>query len=247
MNNIQVQDHQGVRIICFNRPEKRNALNLDMYKRVTEYLIEGEADNGIRAFMFYGNNQCFTSGNDISDFLANGNLGPTHPTVRFLYCLLELKKPIVAAVSGCAVGIGTTLLLHCDLVYADDTASFQLPFVNLALVPEAGASLLLPELIGYQKAAELLLLGDSFSAQTAKQLNMINGIVANEELYQFALSRAIRLAAQPPEALQATRQLMRPHKSRVQHQMHQELEQFGERLQSKEARALFASFLNKKK
>ncbi|MGL4476224.1 MAG: enoyl-CoA hydratase-related protein [Shewanella sp.] len=246
MNNIQVQDHQGVRIICFNRPEKRNALNLDMYKRVTEYLIEGEADNGIRAFMFCGKNQCFTSGNDIADFLNNGDLGPTHPAVRFLYCLLELKKPVVAAVSGSAVGIGTTLLLHCDLVYADDSAVFQLPFVNLALVPEAGATLLLPKLIGYQKAAELLLLGESFSAETAKQLNMINDIVEASQLYEFALAKAVRLAQQSPQSLQATRQLMRPHKSRVQHQMHQELEQFSACLHSEEARTKLIKFIQKK-
>ncbi|MGL4900792.1 MAG: enoyl-CoA hydratase-related protein, partial [Shewanella sp.] len=148
MSHIQVQDDQGVRIISFNRPEKRNALDLNMYKLLTEYLIAGEADNDIRAFMLHGQHNCFTSGNDVADFLKNSELDQNHPTVRFLFCLLELKKPLVAAVSGAAVGIGTTLLLHCDLVYADSSAKFQLPFVNLALVPEAGASLLLPELVG---------------------------------------------------------------------------------------------------
>ena len=245
MSNIQVQDVQGVRVIRLNRPDKRNALDLDMYKQLTEYLIEGEADNDIRAFMLRGDNNCFTSGNDVADFLKNSDLGPNHPAVRFLFCLLELKKPMVAAVAGSAVGIGTTVLLHCDLVYADHTAKFQLPFVNLALVPEAGASLLLPELIGYQKAAELLLLGEPFDAATAHSLNMINAIIPSDELFEHALNQAQKLAAQPPQALQMTRQLMRPHKSRVQHQMHQELEQFGVRLRSDEAKAKFQAFLKK--
>ena len=239
MSHIQVQDDQGVRIISFNRPDKRNALDLNMYKQLTEYLIEGEADNDIRAFMLHGQDNCFTSGNDVADFLKNSDLGPNHPAVRFLFCLLEL------AVSGAAVGIGTTVLLHCDLVYADNTAKFQLPFVNLALVPEAGASLLLPELVGYQKAAELLLLGESFNAETAHRLNMINEIVAHEDLLSYALSQAKKLANQPPQALQITRQLMRPHKNRVQHQMHQELEQFSARLKSDEAKSRFQAFLKK--
>lgn len=245
MSNILVQDDQGVRIIRFNRPEKRHALDLEMYTQLTEYLIEGETDNDIRAFMLQGDKNCFTSGNDVADFLKNSDLGPNHPAVRFLFCLLELKKPLVAAVAGSAVGIGTTVLLHCDLVYADKTAKFQLPFVNLALVPEAGASLLLPELVGYQKAAELLLLAEPFDVVTAERLNLVNRIVDSEHLFEFALSQAKKLAAQPPEALQATRQLMRPHKSRVQHQMYQELEQFGVRLRSDEAKEKFQAFLKK--
>ncbi|MGL4446877.1 enoyl-CoA hydratase-related protein [Shewanella sp.] len=245
MSHIQVQDDQGVRIISFNRPEKRNALDLNMYKLLTEYLIAGEADNDIRAFMLHGQHNCFTSGNDVADFLKNSELDQNHPTVRFLFCLLELKKPLVAAVSGAAVGIGTTLLLHCDLVYADSSAKFQLPFVNLALVPEAGASLLLPELVGYQKAAELLLLGESFDAKTAYKLNMINDIIEQDALLSYALGQAKKLAAQPPQALQITRQLMRPHKNRVQHQMHKELEQFSARLKSAEAQSRFQAFLQK--
>ncbi|MGI2900036.1 enoyl-CoA hydratase [Shewanella algae] len=245
MSTIQVQDEQGVRIIRFNRPDKRNALDLDMYKQLKEYLIQGEADNEIRAFLLTGSENCFTSGNDVADFLKQPDLGPNHPAVRFLFCLLELKKPLVAAVSGAAVGIGTTLLLHCDLVYADNTAQFRLPFIDLALVPEAGSSLLLPELVGYQKASELLLLGESFDAETALDLKLINRMLSPVELFPYALEKAKALASKPPQALQLTRQLMRPHKSRVQHQMHQELELFGQRLQSDEAKAVFRQFLNK--
>ncbi|QYJ74808.1 MULTISPECIES: enoyl-CoA hydratase [Shewanella] len=245
MSKILVKDLDGVRVISFNRPEKRNALDLDMYRQLTEYLMQGESDNDIRAFLLTGEANCFTSGNDVADFLQNSELGPNHPAVRFLYCLLELKKPLVAAVSGSAVGIGTTLLLHCDLVYADNSAKFQLPFVNLALVPEAGASILLPELVGYQKAAELLLLAEPFDAETALSLKLINALCSKEELQQTALDKARKLASQPPQALQQTRQLMRPHKHRVQHQMHLELEAFGERLKSDEAKARFQAFLTK--
>lgn len=245
MSKILVKDAGGVRHLSFNRPEKRNALDLDMYRQLTEYLMQGESDNDIRAFLISGESNCFTSGNDVADFLKNSDLGPNHPAVRFLYCLLELKKPMVAAVSGSAVGIGTTLLLHCDLVYADASAKFQLPFVNLALVPEAGASMLLPELVGYQKAAELLLLGDAFDANTALSLGLINAVESPEALLGNAMAKAVRLASQPPEALQQTRQLMRPHKHRIQHQMHLELEAFGERLKSDEAKARFQAFLGK--
>ncbi|MCL2918443.1 enoyl-CoA hydratase [Shewanella litorisediminis] len=245
MSKILVKDLDGVRVISFNRPEKRNALDLDMYSQLTEYLMQGESDNDIRAFLLTGEANCFTSGNDVADFLQNSELGPNHPAVRFLYCLLELKKPVVAAVSGSAVGIGTTLLLHCDLVYADNSAKFQLPFVNLALVPEAGASILLPELVGYQKAAELLLLGEPFDAETALSFRLINALCPRDALQQTALDKARKLASQPPQALQQTRQLMRPHKHRVQHQMHLELEAFGERLRSDEAKARFQAFLTK--
>lgn len=245
MSNIEVKDDKGVRIIRFNRPDKRNALTLDMYRQLTEYLIEGEADNAIKAFMFCGENHCFTSGNDIRDFLSNGELGPTHPAVRFLFCLLELKKPVVAAVSGAAVGIGTTLLLHCDLVYADDTSQFQLPFVNLALVPEAGASMLLPQLVGYQKAAELLLLGDPFNAKTAKELGIVNEIVDADRLFEHVFEISVRLAAKPTNAVQLTKKLMRVSRSKLQHQMYLELEHFGSQLKSEEARERFQAFLSR--
>ncbi|WP_110457159.1 enoyl-CoA hydratase [Shewanella algidipiscicola] len=245
MSTIQIQDEQGVRIITLNRPEKRNALNLDMYNQLTEYLIQGDSDNGINAFLIKGQTECFTSGNDIADFLKNSNLGPEHPAFKFLFALLDLNKPIVAAVTGAAVGIGTTLLLHCDLVYADNSAKFQLPFVNLALVPEAGASLLLPRLVGPQKAAELLLLGESFNAESALSMNIVNQVLPNEQLFDYALNQAIKLAQKPPQALQASRRLMRYDIEAVRSQMQQELEAFALRLQSDEAKAQFTAFLNK--
>ena len=246
MSDIEVQDDAGVRIIRFNRPKKRNALNIHMYQQLTEYLIEGEADNKINAFLLCGSHQCFTSGNDIADFLEHTNLNSNHPTVRFLFFLLELKKPIVAAVSGPAIGIGTTLLLHCDLIYADMTAKFQLPFVDLSLVPEAGSSLLLPQLIGHPKAAELLLLGDPFDAKTALDLKLINDIIDEQKLENYALEKAKRLARKPAEALQLTRQLMRKNKHKLQHQMYMELEHFEKQLNSEDAKKHFKSFLKAK-
>jgi enoyl-CoA hydratase/carnithine racemase len=245
MSHIQVRDDQGVRIISFNRPEKRNAFNLEMYQQFTEYLIQGEADNDIRAFMFHGTENCFTSGNDIADFLKSGELVEEHPTVKFLFCLLDLKKPVVAAVTGAAVGIGTTLLLHCDLVYADNSAKFQMPFVSLALVPEAASSLLLPLIVGQQKAAELILLGEAFNATTAAELNIINKVVDDAQLLSFSLDQAKKLAAQPPQSLQASKQLLRHNQAQVKAQMKLELVQFSKRLQSDEAKQRFQAFLQK--
>ncbi|MEH6463489.1 MAG: enoyl-CoA hydratase-related protein [Shewanella psychromarinicola] len=245
MSHIQVRDDQGVRIISFNRPEKRNAFNLEMYQQFTEYLIQGEADNDIRAFMFHGTENCFTSGNDIADFLKSGELVEEHPTVKFLFCLLDLKKPVVAAVTGAAVGIGTTLLLHCDLVYADNSAKFQMPFVSLALVPEAASSLLLPLIVGQQKAAELILLGEAFNATTAAELNIINKVIDDADLLSFSLAQAKKLAAQPPQSLQASKQLLRHNQAQVKAQMKLELVQFSKRLQSDEAKQRFQAFLQK--
>ncbi|MCG9747845.1 enoyl-CoA hydratase [Shewanella sp. Isolate8] len=245
MSNIQFQDEQGVRIITINRPEKRNALNLEMYTQLTEYLIQGESDNGINAFLLKGEGDCFTSGNDVADFLKNSDLGPDHPAFKFLFSLLDLTKPLVAAVSGPAVGIGTTLLLHCDLIYADNTAKFQLPFVNLALVPEAGASLLLPRLVGQAKASELLLLGEAFDAQSALSIGLINDLLPSDKLMSHALNQSIKLAKKPPQALRASRRLIRGDKAPIREQMLKELEEFAIRLQSDEAKAQFNAFLSR--
>ncbi|WP_394204594.1 enoyl-CoA hydratase [Shewanella waksmanii] len=245
MSTIQIKDEHGVRIITINRPEKRNALNLEMYTALREYLIQGDADNAINAFLIKGQDDCFTAGNDVADFLKNSDLGPEHPAFKFLFSLLDLKKPLLAAVSGPAVGIGTTLLLHCDLVYADESAKFQLPFTNLALVPEAGSSLLLPHLIGHQRAAELLLLGESFDAQQAKTFGVINDVVANAQLQEVALQQAKKIAAKPPQSIQATKALMRPDTTALHAKMTAELKEFAVRLQSDEAKAQFKAFLNR--
>ncbi|WP_299002294.1 enoyl-CoA hydratase-related protein [uncultured Shewanella sp.] len=246
MSKIQAKDVNGVRVLILNRPEKRNAIDLEMYTQLTEYLIQGNSDNDIRAFMIQGQADCFTAGNDLTDFLKHTDIDPQHPAFRFLFTLLDITKPIVAAVAGAAVGIGTTLLLHCDLVYADKSAKFQLPFVHLALVPEAASSLLLAQTVGPKKAAELLLLGDSFDAETANKLNLINDILPSDSLFDFALDQATKLASLPPQALQASRRLMRGNIDGIRLQMHAELEEFSTRLKSDEAKTRFHAFLNKK-
>lgn len=245
MSNIQVSDNEGVRTITFNRPDKFNALSLEMYHQLTESIIDGEADDSIKVFLFCGDNHCFTSGNDIQDFLHHGSLGPSHPAVRFLFCLLEIKKPMIAAVDGNAIGIGTTILLHCDLIYASTNASFQLPFVNLGLVPEAGASMLLPQLVGYHKAAELLLLGEKFDAETAHQLKLVNAVIAAEKLHEHSLNIAKKIAKQPATSVQITRKLMRNNRNKLQHQMYLELEHFSEQLKSSTTRKILSNFLKK--
>ncbi|WP_299491200.1 enoyl-CoA hydratase-related protein [uncultured Shewanella sp.] len=246
MSKIQVKDVNGVRVLILNRPEKRNAIDLEMYTQLTEYLIQGNSDNDIRAFMIRGQVDCFTAGNDLKDFLKHTDIDPQHPAFRFLFTLLDITKPIVAAVAGAAVGIGTTLLLHCDLVYADKSAKFQLPFVHLALVPEAASSLLLSQIVGPQKAAELLLLGDSFDTEAAHKLNIINEILPSETLFDFAFTQASKLASMPPQAMQASRRLMRSNNDAIRAQMHAELEEFSTRLKSDEAKTRFHAFLNKK-
>jgi enoyl-CoA hydratase/carnithine racemase len=168
--------------------------------------------------MLHGTENGFTSGNEKADVLKSGQLVEGHPTVTFLFCLLDLKKPVVAAVTGAAVGMGTTLLLHCDLVYADNSAKFQMPFVSLALVPEAASSLLLPLIVGQQKAAELILLGEAFNAMTAAELNIINKVVDDDQLLRFSLAQA---------------------------QMKLALVQFSKRLQSDEAKQRFKALLQK--
>ncbi len=245
MSALLVNDKNGVRTICFNKPAKLNAIDLKMYKQLTEYLIQGESDNDIRAFLIKGSGDHFTSGNDIADFLNGGDLQNNHPAVRFLYCLLELKKPLIASVSGTAVGIGTTLLLHCDLVYAEPSAKFQLPFVQLGLVPEAGCSMLLPQLVGHQKAAELLLLGEPFSAKQALEFGIVNQIVEIDNLHEFAEKKAVQVARQPVNAVRETLKLMRPYKHKIQHQMYQELEIFSACLKSEETQKKFSQFLKK--
>ena len=243
MSTLLVNDANGVRTICFNNPDKLNAIDLDMYKQLTEYLIEGESDNDIRVFLFKANGENFTCGDNIADFLSNGDLRNNHPAVRFLYCLLETKKPKIAAVSGVAYGIGTTLLLHCDLVYASPAAEFQLPFVSLGVVPKAGATMLLPDLIGHQKAAELLLLGESFTAQDALIYGLINKVVESDKLEGFTEKKAAQIARQPVKAVRETLRLMRPNKHKIQHQMHQELEVFSDCLKNEETQQKFSRLL----
>src|SRR5665647_96490 len=159
---IQSELSEGILTLCINRPDKKNALNLAMYQALADGLREADRVDAVRAILIRGGEACFTSGNDLADFLEAPQTGPESPVMQFLIAISEARKPIVAAVNGVAVGVGVTMLLHCDLVYAGRGATFQMPFVNLGLCPEAGSTLLLPRIMGHQRAAELLLLGESF-------------------------------------------------------------------------------------
>lgn len=230
--------------ISLNNPKRKNALTLDMYTAMAEALMEAQDDPGVRVVVLTGEGGCFTSGNDLGDFMKSPPTGEDSPVARFLSELAAFPKPVVAAVSGPAIGIGTTMLLHCDLVLADDTAKFRLPFVNLALVPEAASSLLLPGIVGHRVASELFLLGDAFDAEAARQHGIINRVCTAEALESEALALAERLAAQPPAALRETKALLKHAGTEaVEETMRREGALFRKRLASPEAMEAMQAFM----
>lgn len=246
MNEIRSSVKEGVLTLSMHRPEKKNALNLQMYRQLTAALQQAQHDVEIRVVVLQGSAECFTSGNDLKDFLAAGELNAEHPVVQFLYAVSAFPKPVVAAVAGLAIGIGTTVLLHCDLVYATADCRFQMPFTLLGLCPEAASSLLLPQVAGYQRAAQYLLLAEPFSAQQAANFGLVNEIVANDELLAYAAGKAQRLAALPAEAVQRSKALLKaPQQQLVQQTINKELADFGLLLQSDACRAQLQAFFNK--
>src|ERR1700690_2122258 len=248
MNQIITENRDGVLRIEINRPDKKNALTAAMYQAMADAIKAAEADPGVRVVLIHGKADVFTAGNDLQDFLDNPPRDDNRPVFQFLYGISEAQKPIVAAVAGAAVGIGTTMLLHCDLVYAAPNARLQLPFVNLGLVPEAASSLLLPALVGYQRAAELLLLGEPFTAQRAKEIGLVTEVVPESELFATAMAQARKLAAKPAASLRLTKRLMKQGQmAAVAQQINMESAHFGERLNSPEAKEAFSAFLEKRK
>jgi len=234
-----------VLILGLNRPGKKNALTLDMYRALVAMLEQAADDTRVRAVVITGSETCFTAGNDIHDFLGGGRVAAEHPTIRFLHTLHRFPKPLVAGVAGHAVGIGTTMLLHCDLVYAAADAVFQLPFVNLGLCPEAASSYLLPRAAGYRKAAEAFLLAEPFDAQKALSLGIVNEVV--DDVRATAIRQAGRIAAKPPAAVRLTKKLLRAgDAAQVKRALAEDTGQFVKRLQSEEAREAFAAFLEKR-
>lgn len=231
--------------IEFHRKDKKNALTAPMYTDLTHTLNRAKNDDDIYVVLFKGSRDCFCAGNDIADFLEQPVLEEGSPVLNFLKELGNFNKPLVAAVSGPAVGIGTTLLLHCDLVYATNQTYFSLPFVDLGLCPEAGSSYLLPRQIGYAQAAELLLLAEPFDAAKAKELGIINDVVAVDTYYDVAQEKAEKLAAKPVHALRVSRQLLRSNSGLVSQAIEREARSFSELLKSDEAKAIFKQFLNK--
>jgi enoyl-CoA hydratase/carnithine racemase len=246
--HIHTERRGAVLHLRLDRPEKKNALTLEMYTALAEALRGAEEDPGVRAVLFSGAGDAFTGGNDLRDFLERPPTDETSPVLRFLDALTGSTRPLVAAVHGLAVGIGTTLLLHCDLVYAARSARFHLPFVQLGLVPEAGSSLLLPRRIGGARAAEMLLLGEPMEAEEALAAGLVSRVFPEEELLEQAFARAERLAKQPPEALRATRTLLRQEdRSALPERMRREGALFLERLKSEETRAVMQAFFSQRK
>jgi len=243
--NVRIERDGAVLRVTFDRPEKKNALTGAMYLAATGALREAGLDTTIGAILFAGSGGMFTAGNDIGDFLeASGEPGQ-FPAFTFIKTLAACETPLVAAIDGLAIGIGATMMLHCDLVYAAPGTIFRLPFVDLGLVPEAASSMLLPRRIGMAKAAEYLLLGEAFDAEEALRLGLVNAIVTAHELRGFAIERAGRLAAKPRAAIAATRRLMHGDGQDIQARIEEEARLFAIAMRSDEARAAFAAFLGK--
>lgn len=246
--HILYQTEGPVFTLRINRPEKKNALTRNMYRALGDGLIQAGKDPAIRVILIHGTDDCFTSGNDVTDFVAGKAVEEERPSVHFMKAIAYAGKPVIAAVSGLAIGIGTTLLLHCDLIYATEDSYLQLPFTRLGICPEAGSSLLLPEIIGHQRAAELLLLGDRFSARQAREFGLINEILPREQLLAHARTKAGELAALPPDAVQTTKRLLKRRlQATLPGTIEVELAEFARLLQSPEAQAIVQAFLNRRK
>ncbi|MCB9555339.1 MAG: enoyl-CoA hydratase [Deltaproteobacteria bacterium] len=244
---IRIETADRVTTITFARSEKKNALTPAMYEAVATALRQADQSSACRVVVVRGEDGVFTAGNDLGSFLQEPPKDTDTPVFRFLQAISGFGKPVIAAVDGHAVGVGTTMLLHCDLVYASPRAKFRLPFVDLAVPPEAASSYLLPRLVGPQRAAELLFFAEAFDARTAYQLGIVNQIVDAETLYQHAAERAAKLAAKPPGALQICKQLLRAGTAElVAETMLSEGELFVERLTSPEAIEAFTAFMQKR-
>jgi enoyl-CoA hydratase/carnithine racemase len=248
MTDILMHHDAGVCTITLNRLDKKNSITAVMYQTMADALSSAKDDAAIRVVVFQGHETIFSAGNDIADFLNNPPAGQDSPVFQFLHRLAAFHKPIVAAVNGPAVGIGTTLLLHCDLVYAGDNAAFSMPFVNLGLCPEAASSLLVPQMMGYHRAAEALLLGEPFMAEAALEVGLVNRVLAPTETNNYAQAIAKKLAAKPLSSLIETKRLMKKNQSGLVAQvMTEEGASFGSMLREAAAREAFGAFMEKRK
>ena len=248
-DHVQVNIDSGLCHIQLNRPERKNALSLAMYQKMGDSVRKASENPDVRVVLISGNGACFTSGNDLGDFSKHkGNLSPEeNPTPKFMHAMIHCDKPVVAAVQGPAVGIGTTMLLHCDLVYADTNAYFQLPFVNLGLCPEFASSVILPKLMGHTKAAELLYLGQRFSAEVAKEVGIVNQVFGEDGFIDSVKGVCEQLVKQPASALRATKQLLKKDlREFALPTMQHETEYFRKGLTSPEFAEAVAAFSEKR-
>jgi enoyl-CoA hydratase/carnithine racemase len=248
MTDILIHHDAGVCTITLNRVDKKNSITTVMYQAMADALAAAEADAATRVVVFQGHETIFSAGNDIADFLNNPPAGQDSPVFNFLRGIASFSKPLLAAVCGPAVGVGTTLLFHCDLVYAGDNAAFSMPFVNLGLCPEAASSLLVPQMMGYHRAAEALLLGEPFMAEAALEVGLVNRVVAPTEANNYAQSVAKKLAAKPLSSLIETKRLMKKNQTALVLQvMAEEGNSFGRMLREPAAREAFGAFMEKRK
>jgi enoyl-CoA hydratase/carnithine racemase len=245
---VAIWRSDGVQLLRLARPEKKNALTGAMYAALSDAIEAGDVDDSIAAHVITGSGDVFTAGNDLGDFLATarGTGDLAGDVLRFVRMLPVIRKPLIAAVNGDAIGIGTTLLFHCDLVYATPSATFATPFLDLGLVPEAASSLLMPLRMGYARAFEMLVLGETFTAESAVAAGFVNKVVESAHLERIALDAARRLAEKPPEALAIARRLMRGDPASVLARTDAEIVFFRERLTSPEAIKAFTAFLEKR-
>ena len=247
-SDILTHCESGVMTITLNRVDKKNSITAAMYGAMADALVQAEADPAIRAVVLQGHETVFSAGNDIGDFLNQPPATAESPVYRFLHGIAGFSKPLIAAVCGPAVGVGTTMLFHCDLVYAGDNAAFSMPFVNLGLCPEAASSLLVPQMFGYHRAAEALLLGEPFFAEAALEVGLVNRIVPPTEVNGVAQGAARKLALKPLSSLIETKRLMKQGQAaQVATQMAEEGASFGRMLREPAAREAFGAFMEKRK
>lgn len=247
--DILPRKEQGILTIEFNRPEKKNAITAAMYQMMADAIQDAEGDAAVRAILITGKPEVFTAGNDLDDFLKHSSSDiESLPVWRFMCALSGAVKPVVAAVAGNAIGIGTTLLLHCDLVYAADNAKFAMPFTQLGLCPEFASSMLLPQIAGYPRAAEKLLLGETFSAEEAYDMGLISRVLPLAELLPYAQAKAAALVALPAASLRVTKRLMKQAQTEpIAAHMREEGRCFSERLGAGEAKEAFTAFFEKRR
>jgi enoyl-CoA hydratase/carnithine racemase len=227
--------------------DKKNSITSDMYAAMADAVAQAAADASVRVVLFQGHESIFSAGNDIGDFLNQPPSTQESPVFRFLRGIATFEKPLLAAVAGPAVGIGTTMLFHCDLVYAGDNAAFSMPFVNLGLCPEAASSLLAPRMFGYHRAAEALLMGEAFFAEAALEVGLVNRVVPPTEVNGHAQAQARKLAAKPLTSLIATKRLMKGDQQAVLQKMDEEAQSFGRMLREPAAKEAFGAFMDKRK
>jgi enoyl-CoA hydratase/carnithine racemase len=247
MSDILTHIDAGVMTITFNRLDKKNSITSSMYAAMADAVAHAGADPSVRVVVFQGHESIFSAGNDIGDFLNQPPTTQESPVFRFLRGIATFEKPLIAAVAGPAVGIGTTMLFHCDLVYAGDNAAFSMPFVNLGLCPEAASSLLAPRMFGYHRAAEALLMGEPFFAEAAQEVGLVNRVVPPTEVNGYAQAQARKLAAKPLTSLIATKRLMKGDTQDVLKKMDEEGQDFGRMLREPAAKEAFGAFMEKRK